>query len=55
VIESNFFECDDLIGLLITCFIDDAIGSLSNFIDSLKFIIIGDDSVMLLIWMHVIS
>lgn len=41
MIESNFFECNNVVGLLVSGFVDDAVSALSDFVDALELVVFG--------------
>jgi len=40
MIESDFFECDNIIGFLVPGFVDDTVSALADFVDSLELVVL---------------
>jgi hypothetical protein len=41
MIESDFFECNNVVGLLVSGFVDDTVSALSDFVDALELVVFG--------------
>jgi hypothetical protein len=41
MIKSYFFECNNVVGFLVSCLVDDTVSALADFVDALELVVFG--------------